>query len=231
MIPMRTGLGPAVTTALPPPALDRLCTNVAAYYTAKLARHGAIPPGVDWSCLATQQLRFVQLLRICDFAAPFSLNDVGCGYGALAAFLAERHPSADIDYLGFDLSSAMVQRARRRHRGKSATRFNVGRTSPRIADYSVASGIMNVKLDEPIEHWETYVRGILTDMYRSSRRGFAVNFMAAPTPGAPPDQLYCPSPDQWARFCRGDLECAVDTLCDYGLREFTLLVRRQPAVE
>jgi trans-aconitate methyltransferase len=84
--------------------------SIEAYYSARVAKYGATPLGVDWSCQATQSLRFVQLLKICDFAAPFTLNDIGCGYGALAAFLAMRYPEAKIDYLGLDLSRAMVSR-------------------------------------------------------------------------------------------------------------------------
>lgn len=186
--------------------------------------------GVDWSCLATQRLRFVQLLRICPFDEPLSLNDLGCGYGALAAFLAERYPGAGIDYLGIDMSRAMVQRARRRHRGDPAKRFTVGRACPRQADYTVASGIMNVTLGHPVPLWKGFVRSMLCDMHRSSRRGFAVNFLEAPTPGAPPDQLYCPRPEIWQRFCADEFDCSVELLSDYGLREYTLLIRRHATI-
>ena len=103
--------------ALDAHALNAVCEQVEAYYSAKLARHGANPHGVDWSCAATQWLRFVQLLKICSFDTPFSLIDLGCGYGALAAFLADRYPHASVEYLGIDLSPAMVRRARRRYRG------------------------------------------------------------------------------------------------------------------
>jgi cytochrome P450 len=212
-----------------PPTLsviDAVCLRVEAYYTAKLARHGATPRGVDWSCSATQWLRFVQLLKICAFETPFSLNDLGCGYGALAAFLAERHPETNIDYLGIDLSAAMVQRARRRHRGKPATRFVVGRNCPRQADYSVASGIMNVMLGVPVAVWENFVRTTLLDLHRMSIHGFAVNFLAKPPPATRADQLYCPDPAKWSRFCREELNCSVEILSDYGMGEFTLLARR-----
>ena len=201
-----------------PPLLDDLYAGVEAYYSDRLARHGAIPLGVDWSCEATQQLRFVQLLKLWDFARPCSLNDLGCGYGALAVFLAERYPNAEIDYLGIDLSRPMIARARRRHRGKPKTRFTVARTLPRPADYTVASGIMNVKLDQPLDLWENFVRTTLEDMHRSSRLGFAVNFMTTPTREAPPEQLYCPSPDRWVRYCEDILGCNVTIIDAYGLR-------------
>src|SRR5438874_9086359 len=100
--------------ALGDSTFGRVYSDVEAYYGARVAKHGATPLGVDWSCWATQNLRFVQLLKLCDFSQAFALNDIGCGYGALAAYLAMRHATVVIDYLGVDLSQAMIRRARRR---------------------------------------------------------------------------------------------------------------------
>jgi SAM-dependent methyltransferase len=185
--------------------------------------------GVDWSCQATQSLRFVQLLKICDFSVAFSLNDIGCGYGALAAFLAVRHPKSKIDYLGVDLSRAMIQRARRRHTGADR-RFTVRTTGFRIADYSVASGIMNVSFGHSRVTWEGFVARTLAQMRRTSRLGFSVNFFAETTsPRASADRsaddLYRTSPERWIRYCEDELDCSVKTVADYGMKEFTLLVR------
>lgn len=209
-----------------PVQLDGIFRSVAAYYTGKLAEHGTTPLGVDWSCQATQWMRFVQLLKLCRFDDPVSLNDLGCGYGELASFLRQRYPQARIDYLGIDLSPAMVRRARRRHRGQPTTRFDVGRNCQRQADYSVASGIMNVMLGFPLPLWEDFVRRILLDMYRSSRRGFAVNFCISRRSDLRPDELYCSPPDPWVRYCEDELGCSVEVITDYGLREYTLLIRR-----
>jgi SAM-dependent methyltransferase len=210
-----------------PPELDGVFQSVEAYYTGKVTEHGATPLGVDWSCQATQWLRFVQLLKLCAFDKAVSLNDLGCGYGELATFLHQRYPRASIDYLGIDLSPVMVQRARRRHRGDPATRFAVGRTCRRRADYSVASGIMNVMLGFPVALWEDFVRGILVDMHRNSLRGFAVNFCESRRPDLRPDELYCSAPDPWIRYCEAELGCSVEVVCNYGLREFTLLAYRE----
>ena len=56
--------------------LGALHRMVAGYYTDKVTRHGPTPLGVDWSCLPTQEMRFVQLLKLCDFSQPLSLNDI-----------------------------------------------------------------------------------------------------------------------------------------------------------
>ena len=195
------------------------------YYTGKLTEYGATPLGVDWSCQATQWLRFVQLLRICSFDTPVSLNDLGCGYGELATFLHQRYPQATVDYLGIDLSPAMVRRARRRHRGDPATRFGVGRTCQRPADYSVASGIMNVIWVFRFALGRLRAR-ILLDMHCHSRQGFAVNFCVSRRAELQADELYCSDPEPWVRYCEAELGCSVEVVSNYGLPEYTLLIRR-----
>ena len=206
--------------------LDDIHEGIARYYTACLRAHGATPRGVDWESLATQQMRMVQLLKVCDGSQPFSLNDLGCGYGALLALLATRHPATRVDYLGVDLSAAMVAAARRRWKKRPATEFVLGSSSPRVADYSVASGLFNVKLDQPVARWEHFVGHTLQHLHATSRRGFAVNFLCRLAPGAEVGPaLYCTEPDHWIGFCKNTLNARAECVAPYGMREFTLLVR------
>src|SRR5262249_25368522 len=106
----------------------------------------------------------------------------------------------------------------------------VGSTSSRIADYSVASGIFNVKLMQPLDAWEFFIRSALAEMKSKSRYGFSVNFML-PEPSTRPahKMLYRSSPERWSTFCQTCLDCSVETIAGYGLREFTLLVRPRSA--
>lgn len=208
-----------------PSELEDVYRKVAQYYTQKLRRFGPTPMGVDWSCMPTQALRFRKLLKICDFDSPFSLNDVGCGYGALLDYLALYHPLTSVDYLGIDVSSAMVRSARRRRSG-DLIQFRHGRESPRHADYSIASGIFNVMLDQPLQIWERSIEATLVHLGATSRKGFAVNFVHQPVPGgmARPG-LYCANPTQWIDFCEERLGAQVHLVDDYGMSEFTLLVK------
>ncbi|MBK6294389.1 MAG: class I SAM-dependent methyltransferase [Rhodoferax sp.] len=203
-------------------ALQRM---VAGYYSDKIARHGPTPLGVDWSCQPTQEMRFVQLLKVCDFVQPFSLNDIGCGYGALLHYLKKRHRRASIDYLGVDLSAAMITQAKRLFGKQPLTAFEAACHGTRVAHYSVASGIFNVKLDQTHDVWEQFIADTLQQMNSTSLRGFAVNFLAPTrrTPARP--ELYYAAPQQWRTYCEQALGARVELVCDYGMREYTLLVR------
>lgn len=199
--------------------------SIESYYSEKITAFGPTPRGADWDSNITQEVRFLQLLKICNFSAPFALNDVGCGYGALLSYLTRYHFETYIDYLGFDVSPAMICQADSLQRDLSRAGFMVAKVSPRIADYSVASGIFNVKLDQPLDKWERYIGKTLVDMHTSSRLGFAVNFMTPSAVNENPEGLYCTTPNPWIRFCENQLRSSAKVLADYGLREFTLLVR------
>lgn len=200
--------------------------RTAAYYGAKVREHGATPLGADWRCEPTQQLRFVQLLRLCEGTDAYSLDDLGCGYGALLHFLGRRRMLRRVDYLGIDVSPDMIASARRA-RPRHAHRFVVGTRSPRRADYSVASGIFNVRLDTPLAVWETFVRQTLDELSGASRLGFAVNFME-PLPAAieSPRELYRPDAQRWIGYLECALGLRIEPVRGYGLREVTLLARR-----
>jgi SAM-dependent methyltransferase len=204
--------------------LDEAYRQVERYYTQKLRRYGPSPLGVDWSCMPTQALRFRKLLTLCDFESPFSLNDIGCGYGALLDYLALYHPQTRVDYLGIDLSPAMVRSAKKRWTGETI-RFHQGVESPRSAEYSIASGIFNVMLDQPIALWEQLIETTLAHLRRTSRKGFAVNFVHLPASGERARTgLYCTRPARWSEFCETRLSSHVRVIDNYGMGEFTLLI-------
>lgn len=201
--------------------------RVRAYYSDIIAQHGPTPLGVDWHSAASQNLRFLQLLKICDFDRPFSLNDFGCGYGALLEYLAQYHRRTKVVYRGIDLSPLMIAAAGNRWAKRPCTSFVVGSCCQKTADYSVASGVFNVRLGQSVESWEGYVEQILRDLCDHSRQGFAVNFMLPHDDAPTEDELYRTPRSRWITFCRKALGCAVRPLTDYGLREFTLLARRR----
>jgi SAM-dependent methyltransferase len=200
------------------------------YYTSALKRHGAAPLGVDWPSAASQYLRFVQLLQICDFSNDFSLNDFGCGYGALLRYFAYRRPGVAIRYYGVDISPDMIEAAQLLWKHNDLASFSVGSECSGVADYSLASGVFNVRLSWPVEQWESYIETILRDLRAKSRLGFSVNLMLPLDQASDSDQvLYRVQPQRWTEFIENRLECGVEQVPFYGLREFTLLARIHPS--
>jgi len=207
-----------------PAGFEQLHAGVEAYYTRKVRTFGATPLGVDWPSTPSLELRLVQLLKVCDFTEPFSLNDLGCGYAAALDLIERRWPANQVDYLGIDLSAEMIAHARRRWHHRRGTDFIAGHACGRMADYSIASGIFNVKLDHSPRLWTAHVQATLLDLHRSSRKGFAVNFML-PTATAQTAELYGSTPDPWVAYCETVLNRSVELVQGYGMPEFSLLVR------
>jgi SAM-dependent methyltransferase len=204
--------------------LTAVRSDVGHYYSDRLGRFGATPLGVGWTCLPTQELRFVQLAALFD-AETFSLNDVGCGYGALLAYLRKRRRNARIDYLGLDLSTAMVEAAQRKWKTTAGARFAIPTDAYRVADYCVASGIFNVKLGHDRTTWERFVAQTIAEMYDRCRHGVAVNFLRDDAALDDVAEHYRCTPDPW--IARGrSLGASVELRDGYGMPEFTLLLRR-----
>lgn len=208
------------------PELVAVHADIEAYYSQKIMRYGAVPLGVDWSCAPTQELRFVQLLKLFDTARAFSVNDIGCGYGALLKFLSKRFKRLDIDYWGVDLSLAMIDEARRLPDKHKPYQFSVASSCPRMADYCVASGIFNVRLQQTDGLWTALVKTTLADMSANSRIGFAVNLLAPLAEGMETKpELYRAPAAFWKTHCEQTFNAQVTLIEGYGLREYTLLVR------
>lgn len=205
-------------------AHDEIVERVARYYTGKLVEHGPVARGVDWSSSESQALRFEQLARLLDRSRRFTLNDYGCGYGALVGYL--RASGFDFAYRGFDASEAMVRRARELHGDAPDVAWTTGPGALEPADYTVASGVFNVRLDTAEEEWRAYVLDGIATLARLSRRGFAFNLLTKYSDAERKRaDLFYADPCELFDHCQRTFSREVALLHDYGLYEFTMLVR------
>ena len=193
-----------------------LLDDVAAYYSGKLAEHGLSPRGVDWNGEESQILRFRQLCKIIDQPGEISVNDLGCGYGALFDLLVADRP--ELRYLGVDVSANMVDAARERLKGWPHVRFIQGSTPDVVGDYGVASGIFNVRMNRTDAEWQAYLEGTLDQLNRTSRLGFAFNCLTSYSDAdrMRPD-LYYADPCRLFDLCKRRYAKNVALLHDYGL--------------
>jgi SAM-dependent methyltransferase len=200
--------------------------DVESYYSEKIEVHGPTAQGVDWNSPDSQRLRFVQLLKLVDRNQPFTINDYGCGYGVLADYL--RSEGYAFQYLGFDISRKMIAKANELHAAMQGVIFVGKERDLREADYTVASGIFNVKLKAATEAWEGYMLRTLERISSLSKRGFAFNVLTKYSDAEfqRPD-LYYADPLFLFDHCKTKFSRFVSLLHDYPLYEFTILVRKE----
>jgi len=204
-----------------------ILAEVADYYSAKLAEHGATPRGVDWNGEESQVLRFEQLTKVIRQPRGFSINDLGCGYGALSDYLRTKYQ--DFAYAGCDVSNGMILAAQARHAASPSTQFFVAVAPPEIADYGIASGIFNVRLGRSDAEWLDYLEATLDVLDRTSRQGFAFNCLTSYSDAhMMRDYLYYADPCKLFDLCKRRYSRRVALLHDYGIYEFTILVSKEP---
>ena len=138
---------------------------VVSHYENALATHGATARGVDWKDAAGQRRRFELLLQ--DIPIGHSINDLGCGYGAM---------SEGIDkYVGYDISEQMIAAAREKY---PCQQFILGGADGLLeADWTLASGLFNVKCGAKEWEWEAYIIRTLLQMANASRHGIGFNML------------------------------------------------------
>ena len=203
-----------------------LLTEVAEYYTTKLAEHGETPRGVDWNGEEGQTLRFEQLCKIVDAENKFAINDLGCGYGALYDFLVNKYEEPS--YLGVDVSESMIKAAEQRYKDQPQARFVLSSEPNQVADFGVASGIFNVRMGRSDDEWRSYLEAMLDVLNRTSRVGFAFNCLTSYSDtDKMREDLYYADPCVLFDLCKRRYSRNVALLHDYNLYEFTILVRKQ----
>jgi len=204
--------------------MENILHDVAAYYTRRLRDYGPTARGVDWNSSESQTLRFQMLLQVCGSSARFSINDYGCGYGALADHLASRGLTGR--YTGYDVSEAMIAQAATLHAGRPWCEFFAEESRLAPADFSVASGIFNVRLGFSDDEWKTYMLRLVDRLAFLSRQGFAFNAL---TTYADADRmrqdLFYADPLFWFDHCKRRYSRKVSLLHDYPLYEFTIVVK------
>ena len=204
---------------------DLNITEVEQYYSDRVSIYGATPLGVDWRDVDSQKTRFRELLRLIDDEHDVvRINDFGCGYGALLDTLDRKYP--DCRYLGYDVSAAMIACARERYADHVHAAFTNELAEVPVAEFTLASGVFNVRLDTPAVDWERYVYESLDELVRLSKAGVAFNMLTA---HADPDKmrpdLFYADPARILDHCLTHYSRDVVVRHDYGLYEFTVSVR------
>ncbi|NER93864.1 MAG: class I SAM-dependent methyltransferase [Symploca sp. SIO1B1] len=205
--------------------LNELIRNVEQYYNNKILTYGATAKGVDWNSKESQLLRFEQLLKICDGQNYFSINDYGCGYGALPEYMTNQ--GYNFTYFGYDISSQMLSKAQELYKNHKNIFFYEQKSEMKVADFTVASGVFNVKQQIENIHWENYILETLTELSNLSLSGFAFNVLTKYSDcDKMRSNLYYGDPCFFFNYCKIHFAKNVALLHDYNLYEFTIIVKK-----
>lgn len=204
---------------------EHINEKVQTYYSDKLKEHGATPKGVDWNSVESQATRYAQLLKVCKGKESLSINDIGCGYGYLFQYL-QKHQK-DFQYYGVDVSESMIETAKDMHKEFKNFHAVHGSVPKQLADYSVASGIFNVRLNFSNEEWLEYILNTLQIMNESCTEGFSFNCLTSHSDlHKQREDLYYTDPSRILEHCIKNFSRNVTLLHGYGLYEFTVLVHK-----
>ncbi len=208
-------------------SIDHTQKKLNEYFSEKLETFGTTPKGVDYNGPQAQELRFEQLVKVINPALPFSVIDYGSGYGAMFEFLQAKEWT--FEYYGIDLIEKMVLAGREKFKRFPNAHFTTSEGEAPRADYLLAGAIFNIKMDTPYEEWQEFVFKTLHRMDKLCSKGFSFNMLTsysdADRMAQRPDLFYGNSV-LFFDYCKRNFSRNVALLHDYGLYDFTILVRK-----
>lgn len=208
-------------------SVDRQLKKIEELYTSNLQRLGSTSQSVGWNTSGSQKMRFIKLAEVVqDRTQPFSVNDYGCGYGAMANFFEdELHLKIDT-YNGYDISREMLSSA---HAALAPRQIKLclieSQAIATEADYSFVSGTFNVRFDAERSVWTSYIEKKLAELDRFSRKGFSFNMLTSYVDWEE-SHLYYGDPCYWFDFCKNNFSKRVSLIHDYPLWEWTIIVKK-----
>ena len=151
-------------------------------YRNRLANRGKTAQGVFWRSQTSQIARFDALLSLAHQLAPqkpVTIADIGCGYGAMLAFINETRAYAQTIYNGVDINTAMIAACHQTFPAKNAL-FTTGNAPPKIVDFCVFSGTFNLTHSDDPDLWMDYIFACLERCMARARYGLVLNLLCAP---------------------------------------------------
>ena len=198
------------------------------FYTQHAKDFGNSSQGVGWKDDNAQLIRFAQLTKVILGKEKFSINDLGCGAGHFYNYLISENyfPAA---YKGYDILDEMIELAKGSLLPNSSVTLNriQSASEMNIADYTIASGIFNVKYEAEETEWLRHILTTLETMHNKSSLGFAFNLLTKYSDKELMQAyLYYADPLFLFDYCKKNFSKNVALLHDYFQYDFTVIVRK-----
>lgn len=193
------------------------------YFENNINRYGVNPISVGWENKTTQDLRFEILLSLIEEKEePISINDLGCGYGALYDYLIQEKINIK-NYYGYDICKDMILKAQEIV-SRDKAMFYCSSKALYTADYTFISGTFNLKFDENKDTWSDYIKKILLSAATKTKHGLGFNLLSNYTE-IQDENFYYGKATEFFDFCIRNISERVILRHDYSMNEWTLLVK------
>ena len=172
-------------------------------YWNRFVKYGATPTGSFWLSKIRQDKRFKLILdqiMLVSPAANLSIADIGCGYGALAAYLSNDTRFRDVDYTGYDISPELVS-ASQQKLADSQFQFQVGTCPDLPTKFVVMSGTYNLAVTQYLPVWEEYVFDSIKTCWNKTAKAMIFNLQVAKTAHIARDNIYYADCDSVIELC------------------------------
>lgn len=205
--------------------LDSIEGDLKGFYARNLEAHGTGAQGVGWKNEQAQLVRFEQLNKLFPTNESFSVNDLGCGTGAFADFLNQHYKV--VKYVGYDMLDEMVRLANAQHSTPNVSFQKITSASDmQSADFSVASGIFNIRYGMDDARWKQYILDTIHELHNKSKKGFAFNALTTYSDKEfMKEELFYSDPLMLFDYCKRNFSKNVALLHDYYQYDFTIIVR------
>lgn len=206
----------------------RLLAPVARMYGQRLDQCGATARGVFWRGEEWQEVRFE---RLCSVISPhdaanggISINDFGCGYGAMFDFLIKEPVMNGSTYYGYDIAQEMIAACRDRIVDPRAKFFRK-MWATKKADYSFACGTYNLNGNADEEDWRKYVQSSLAQLWGKTTKAMAFNMLRRDSEDQYPGLFYI-EPEEMVTFLTENISANVEVFDESPLPDVSYFVRR-----
>lgn len=192
-------------------------------YTDNINKFGIDSRAVGWNTKDSQYLRFEKLLNVVkDKSIPFTINELGCGYGELYKYL-QNHKYNFSSFNGYDISQAMLDAFRNYINETQRIELFKKSEIQTYADYTITSGIFNTLCGIDRNKWPQHIKETLLNMFKYSDKGMAFNLLTSYV-DYEDDNLFYGNPGEYIDFCKKEFSSKVNLYHDYDLYEWTLIV-------
>ncbi len=195
-------------------------------YNERVRKHGFSPRSLGWP-KGRQEVRFTVLADI-GITEGDSVLDVGCGFGDFARFLGSRN--LDVAYRGCDINEEIVELAKKRDGSLSLEVRDIEEEPfPEASfDWVVSSGLFELlSYGEETRQME-WVERILRQMFRSSQRGVAADFLSSHVDYRDEGNFYANPAEIWSASTA--LSRRVALRHDYMPFEFSVYIYRDDTI-